>query len=358
MVPGPSGDRFVELTRSKMGRVFRKQILKWGDLLYPGVAGGVVHIDTDFADTMIANFAAGVADIVQAPKVNGKNEHTEDPDRNIGEVINIIRNEKGVYVDIDVRTDDADKMGKTLLGASAMLSVDYTDTTTQKKVGPTLIHTAITNRPYVTNLDGFEEIIAASHPGADIHDQVLVLTPADDKETDSMTLDEMIATLKAEHNIDVAALQQTAEDAGKTAALSNRIKESLVGIGLLTLSNTDDAPDADVLIGAVTEAGNKIVELTNKVDTMVKDAAETAATTEVEKLVATGYILPKKQDAMIRLRLSNPDLFTDLIPEQPIVKLSVESGQDTPDESLGVTAEGEIDRLIKVAADKGNVFVR
>lgn len=34
--PGPKGDRFAELSRSRMGRVFNKQILKFGGLLCPG----------------------------------------------------------------------------------------------------------------------------------------------------------------------------------------------------------------------------------------------------------------------------------------------------------------------------------
>lgn len=352
VIPGPKGDRFVELSKSRMGRVFRKQILHYGELLYPGVKGGRVTIDEAFADSLIANFSNGVADIVQVPKVGDNNEHTENPDRNIGEVIGIIKKPNGVYVDIDVRTNDAEKVGKTLLGASAMLSLDYTDTATNKHCGPTLIHTAITNRPYVTNLDGFEELIAASRGGADTDTQVLVLSPADNEEN-IMTREELLAALKADHGIDVEALQAKAETVDASMALSNKIQEQLVGTGLLKLSNSDETVDADTLIGAIAEAGTKIVELSGRVDTLVEDAAKTAAVAKVQALIKTGYILPKHEDAMVELRLSNAELFDKVMPDQPIVKLSVENGNEPTDDAHEATVLAEVDRLAKVAAANG-----
>lgn len=349
VIPSPRGDGFVELSRTQQGRVFRKHMLNYGDLLYPDAPGGKVHIDEKFADTLIANFTAGVVPIVQVPKVGSRNEHTEDPDRNIGEVIRVYKGAKGVYADIDVRTDDADKVGKTLLGASAMLHLNYTDTATNQRVGPTLLHAAITNRPYITNLERFEEVIAASNAGADNLNQVLVLTPADNEEN-PMTLEEMLAALKDDHGIDVAALQDTA---ARSVALSNKIQEELVGTGLLTLSNSGDPVDADTLIGAVAEAGNQIVALSARVDDLVQAGAVTAAEARVDKLVLSGHILPKKREAHVKLLLSDPNTFEEIVPEQPIVKLSREDGIEPPDGAHDETVTAEIDRLTKVAEDNG-----
>ena len=119
-------------------------------------------------DHLMTNFTDGVADIVQVPKVDGQNKHTEDPDRNIGEVVDLKRREDGgLDAIIDVRTADTEKIGKTLLGASAMMHMDYTDTRTGSRMGPTLLHTAITNRPYITGLDDFQEYVAASADTSD-----------------------------------------------------------------------------------------------------------------------------------------------------------------------------------------------
>lgn len=349
IVPAPKGDRFIELSRSRTGRLFRKQILHYGDLHYPGVKGDKVKVDDAFMDTMIANFSSGVCDIVQTPKVDGNNKHSEDPDRNIGEVVGLEKGPKGLYAIMDVRTNDAEKVGKTLLGSSAMLHLDYTDTATGKKVGPTLLHNAITNRPHVTNLDGFEEIIAASQSGDDIATQVLVLSPADNEEN-PMTLEEMLASLKADHNIDVTELQAKAKESEAAVALSSKIQEELVGTGLLTLSNGDETVSADALIGAVAEAGNKIVSLSNTVNELVEKSAKTEAESRVDKLVRTGFILPKKREAHVKLLLSSPETFEDIIPETPLVKLSNESGMEPVDETPDATIKDEIDRLSELAA--------
>jgi hypothetical protein len=112
---------------------------------------------------------------------------------------------------------------------------------------------------------------------------------------------------------------------------------------------------ADVLIGAIAEAGTKIVDLSGKIDGLITDAAKTAATTEVKKLIRTGFILPVNEDDQIELKLSNPDLFARLIPTQPLVKLSQENGEETVDPQQDVTVTAEVDRLAKIVTDNGYV---
>ncbi len=82
------GDGFVHLARTKQGRLFRKHLLNLGKLRHPAT-GRVINVDKEFYDTMKRNFDAGVCDIVQVPLANGKNEHSEDPERKIGEVVEI-----------------------------------------------------------------------------------------------------------------------------------------------------------------------------------------------------------------------------------------------------------------------------
>ena len=359
LVPAPRGDSFVELSRSKQGRVFRKQILKYGDLLYPGIAGGKVVIDEAFADRMIANFKAGVSDIVQTPLVDEDNKHSEDPLRNTGEVINIVKASNGVYVDIDARKH-VDDFGVTLLGASAFFNLNETDRATGKKVGPTLHHVAITNRPYVTNLDGFQELIAASANGFDTNTQnVVVLSAADDLEGDvKMPLDELIAELKAEHGIDVLALQLSAESLDSALKLSASIQEQLLGTGFLKLSAGADA-DSAAIISAVSEIVESNVKLSAELDETRETAAKAAAEAEVDALILSARVLPANKDAMIELRLSNEDLFKRLVPETPVIKLSAEAGSSDPDEETDkTTVEDEVARLSALAAQTTGVNVR
>src|SRR5215207_2318806 len=140
---GQNTDGYVELASSLLnpkGKLYRKQILPWGDFKY---GGDTITIDAKFADDLIKNFSAGYCDIVQVPLVDDKNRHSEDPTRNIGRVVDIERGPKGVYAVIDA-VKYADDLGKTLIGASAMMSTNYTDTKTGQKVGPTLLHCAVT----------------------------------------------------------------------------------------------------------------------------------------------------------------------------------------------------------------------
>ena len=358
VVPSPKGtgfvelsaddDSLVELSRKPQGRVFRKQILKYGPLHY---GGNTIDINEKFVDTLVANFSNNVCDIVQVPKAGPKNEHTEDPDRNVGEVIAIHKTDKGAFVDIDVRTDDADKMGKTLLGASAMLHMDYTDTRSNKKVGPTLLHTALTNRPYVTELDGFEEIIAASAEGADDIQMVVLTSDTSTQEGDEMPLtrEEHIAALKADHGIDVTDLQARAEQG---VQLSNAVRDKLTEHGLIQLSAGSDASQAD-LVGAVESAAGKIVELSNTIELSRAEAAKTAAGVEVQELIDAGRVLPKDKESYTELKLSNPELFDKIVPEKPLVELSREDGI-VPTDNAGQEnlVQSEVARLSNVAKDK------
>ncbi len=355
VIPSPRGQGFVELSaedadlvelsRKPTGRVFRKQILEFGPLHY---GGQVVNIDDKFIDTMVANFSAGYCDIVQAPKAGPKNEHTEAPESNLGEVIALHKTKKGLYADIDVRIpEDAEKMGKTYLGASAMLHMDYTDTKTDTKVGPTLLHTAITNRPYVTGLEGYEEIIAASAPGGDEYETVVLTTPT--QEVLPMTLEEWVAAGKADHNIDVTALQAKAAEGVK---LSNAVVSNLTEHGLIQLSAGSEAGPSEV-VGMVQAAGAKIVELTSTIDAAREREAVKDAESAVDELVAAGRILPAARDAHVKLKLTVPaEIFDGVVPEKPLVTLSHEEGEITGDPAHETAVEAEIARLSQVAHDK------
>lgn len=314
------GEGYVELSRTKSGRLFRKHILNKGKLHHPGMPGVEIDVDDKFVATLTKNFQDGVCDIVQVPVANDKNEHTEDPTRNIGEVIGIEEKDNKVYALIDVRdTSSADKLGKTMLGASAMMHLNYTNTKTGKKVGPTLLHTCVTNRPYVTGLEDYEEIVAAT---ADNSGEAVLLTGPTLKENDDMqTLDEMLETLKDEHGIDVLDLQSKVKEGEAAAKLSNTLAEALTASGVVKLS-AGEAVGNDQIINAVSEMATGYVAMSNRIAEVEKAATEA----KVDALVTEGRITPAHRDAMVELSQKDPELFEKLVPAEPVVKLSNESG--------------------------------
>jgi hypothetical protein len=336
----PSSDtEWAELSRTKeaQGKVYRKHILNKGVLIHP-VTGTKIDIDDAFVSSLKRNFKNQVADIVQVPLANDRNEHSEDPDRNIGEVLDIVEENDKVYAIIDARREDAaGKLGKTWLGASAMLSTNYKDTRTGDRVGPTLLHVAVTNRPYVTGLEDYKEIVAASNTSKNANVAVFEsILPNEEEAADNlndetlqasapieektMTRDELIAALREEHGIDVAALQAKAAEADTATELSNQLAEQLAE----TLELSANSVDNETLIGAIAELAQDKVSLSNRVEGLERASAKHV----VRGLVEAGFLLPHQEETMVELRLSNPETFEKLIPNEPVVKLSAQVGHE------------------------------
>jgi len=355
VVPAEQGEGFVQLARSPQGRLYRKQILHVnGSFVHPKIPGKKITVTREMADTMVRNFHNGACDIVQVPLVDSQNKHVEDPLRNIGEVVDLEATDTGVYAVIDARKKEyADELGKTLLGASAMMHLDYTDTKTGNHVGPTLLHVAVTNRPYITNLSDFEEVIAAS---ADNYgeDRPVVLSPATDTEEDSMDLDEMLASLKEEHGIDVLALQEKAKAPGQvdTAELVTALSAVLQDAGAMSLSNTDeDTVTIEDVANAVIELSQDKVALAETVAELKADNDEmklSRVKAEVKGYVAEGRILPSQTEAMEELALTNREMFDKLLPGDAIIELS-ERGVTTHDEPQSQKLNEDIERLAALA---------
>lgn len=348
-VPGED-DTFVALSRTQSGRLFRKHILSKGTLFYPGVKGGKVEVDDAFLASLSKNFNDKVCPIVQAPVVDGDNKHSEDPFRNIGEVVGFeVENGKG-YAILDARdAKAADALGKTLLGASAMLSLDYTNTRTGQKSGPTLLHMAITNRPHLTDLDDFEEVLAAS---ADSSSKAVVLTAARNHKESTMDLDELIAVARDDFDIDIPELQKVAAGADAFAKLSADLQDKLNESGVLKLS-ADASASADDIVAAVTSIVETNVALSADVADL-KEASRTAkAEARVDELVAGGFITPAKRAANLKLLLSDAETFEELLPEKPLVALSAESGQEFKEETHDETVNDEIARLSAFGESQG-----
>lgn len=354
IAPSVEGE-FVELSRTRSGRVFRKHILNKGPLIHP-VTKTKLNVDDDFVDALLDNFNTGVVDHVQIPKAGPKNEHTEDPDRNVGEVIGLEVDGDKVFALLDVRTEDADKLGKTLLGISASMSLDYTDTRTGKHVGPTLLHTCITNRPYVLDLDDFQELVNLS---ADLVGETAVMVAdstdietvasAEEREMDKDTL---IAILKDQYSIDVVGLQTAVES---QAALSSVLASALTSSGVVQLSAGSAASEEDILQAVIGLATNN-VELTAKVTELENETLRKSAEVRVDDLVRDGKILPAVRDAMVELNLTNAALFDQLIPAESVVNLSQEVGSEEGNDSgTELDADKELERLVAVAKDKGHV---
>lgn len=365
------GDGYVALARTKTGRLFRKHLLSKGNLRHPK-DGSIIKVDDTFVKTLKANFDAGVCDIVQVPLADKNNAHTEDPERNVGEVVDLEVTGDKVYAVIDVRdAKHADKFGKTYLGASAMMHLDYEDKKTGKKVGPTLLHSCVTNRPYVTGLESYQEIVAATDksdgaavllttevvevPTVEVEAPIEEKKMAPEPTTETTpaakpTLEELLTALKTDHDIDVSALRAKAAEGDQAASLSQTLAKALADAGVVKLSDNDtEKVTTDTVVAAVTELAGDNVKLTDRVHNLERRDAENA----VDALIKDGKVMPKQRKGFIELKLSNPSMFDELVPAEPVIKMSNESGVTPPkDEAHRKDLDAEIIRLSELLTSK------
>lgn len=345
IIPAPPGstwtpapeDVTLELARSRQvqGKLFRKHILTKGTLYHPKT-GERIDVDDTFIDTMLRNFQDGVGDIVQVPLANDANEHVENPDKNLGEVVGLQEEGGKVYALIDAR-ENAHKFGKTYLGASAFLSTNYTDTRTNTKAGPTLLHVAVTNRPYVTGLEDYKEVIAATRTDDSTGEPIVLTT---EETVPKLTKDELIAQLRDEHGIDVESLQATAGQNTDqlTAALTAVLTQTPVGLS----RQSADSITQDDLVGAVVELSQQNKTIAAGYDALRQERAADV----VDGLIGEGRILPKQREFAIRLRLANVQEFNEFVPAEPIVAVGEQAGFTAPrDEREREDQEAEVLRL-------------
>lgn len=346
-VPSTDEVGYVQLSRTKIGKLFRKKILPMNKhFIHPADHKTKIFITPELAASLVSNFNNNLVEHVQTTVVNKDNQHSEDPRDNVGEVVGLEYDDTGVYATIDARKH-ADEFGKTFLDSSAFMHMNYTDTETGNKVGPTLLHVAVTNRGHVRNMGDYEEV-AASY--ADISDEKILFmqeeataapeTPAVEasavaeveevveqpkpeetntlKETVLMTKEELLAALKAEHGIDVEALQTEASRTAELSAQLTDVNEQLALSGEKAIQVTD-------LAEAVVELSNSNKSLATKVETLSEKNAAlelSAAESEVDKLVSAGKVLPAQRDVMVKLSMNDRETFDALVPANPIVSLS------------------------------------
>lgn len=131
---------------------FRKQILKTGKWFHWDAEGGVLNITEEVIDNIIKNFKKTTIEHVYVPL-----SHTNEPDKNAGEVVKLEKTESGLDAIIEIKDESiAEKIKKGLIKCiSASLDPNYRVKTTNKFVGPTLLHAALVAEPFIKGMSKF-----------------------------------------------------------------------------------------------------------------------------------------------------------------------------------------------------------
>jgi phage I-like protein len=172
--------------------------------------------------------------------------------------------------------------------------------------------------------------------------------PKTDETPVTPSLEDLLGALKTHHSIDVPSLQAQAAEATKTAALSQTLAAALKDAGVVKLANTEpDTVSTEDVVGAVAELANSNVTLTDRVNKLERKDAEHI----VDALIGEGRVMPKQRPGFVELRLTNQTMFDQLVPAEPIVKLSNENGVTPPqDDAHTKDVDKEVARLAALLA--------
>ena len=145
-------DKGGEEINLEEGNKFRKQVLKFGKWFHWDADGGVLNITDEVVDNIVKNFKKSVIEHVYVPLT-----HTSDPIKNAGEVVELQKTDSGLDAIVEIKDETiAEKIKKGLIRCvSASLDPNYRVKTSNKFVGPTLLHAALVSEPFIKGMGSF-----------------------------------------------------------------------------------------------------------------------------------------------------------------------------------------------------------
>lgn len=136
------------------GTLFKKRIINLGEYADQWFPEYFLHLDQEWADSVLANFKAKTVGRVYVPS-----SHTDDPDKNRGEVIDMFMSDDGAGIDaiIDIRdSDTVEKIEQDLIwDCSIGFTMNWITKEGEEK-GAAIYHVALVNNPYIEDMTPFE----------------------------------------------------------------------------------------------------------------------------------------------------------------------------------------------------------
>lgn len=154
------GKREFAKVEGARGTLYSKQIIKFGNYVDPWFPEWPMTLDSEWGDMVKENFDKGVVGRVAVPA-----SHTDDPEKNRGELLAVENDGEGLNGTLDIR--DPQTVQDIENGLIWDDSISFTNNYIDEKGlghGPVLFHVALVNNPYITGMSGFQALSkAASH---------------------------------------------------------------------------------------------------------------------------------------------------------------------------------------------------
>lgn len=136
------------------GKIYKKRIINFGEYADQWFPEYFLHLDEAWGESVLQNFKAKTVGRVYVPA-----SHTDDPDKNRGEVIDMFLSEDGLGIDaiIDIRDQETvDKIEADLIwDVSIGFTMNWITKDGDEK-GPAIYHVALVNNPYIEDMTPFE----------------------------------------------------------------------------------------------------------------------------------------------------------------------------------------------------------
>lgn len=154
------GRRDFAKVEGARGTLYKKQIIKFGNYVDPWFPEWPMTLDSEWGDMIKENFDKKVVGRVAVPA-----SHTDDPEKNRGELLAVENDGEGLNGTLDIRDPQTvqDIENELIWDDSISFTNNYID---EKGIGhgPVLFHVALVNNPYITGMSGFQALSkAASH---------------------------------------------------------------------------------------------------------------------------------------------------------------------------------------------------
>lgn len=171
--------RAIELT----SRLFRKQILKFGEIDYDG---SKVRFDRDFAEQMISTFREHPFAMVPFQLADKDNSHTNDPERTRGEVVDLELTTEGVDGVISVPDEKTAKLLSQYpnLAVSVRVYEDYRPRDGERTYNNALQHVLGTFEPALSGMSPWQAVQATTPD----HGKVIDLSGHDENQHQEGTM--------------------------------------------------------------------------------------------------------------------------------------------------------------------------
>lgn len=137
------------------GTRFYKQIVKFGNWVNPLNPSQKMNLNKSWGQKIVQNFKDKRAGRVAVPLT-----HTDEPQANSGELVDVDMKDDGLWGTFDIRQPKTAQAIKDDLIWDNSISFDnhYIDKRTGEDVGPTLLHVALVNNPYVKGMSPFKAL--------------------------------------------------------------------------------------------------------------------------------------------------------------------------------------------------------